>query len=89
MAVLYCMSVGRPLHLHTVLEMGRSGICQYTIPELLFLPKFHTGTYQQYILYLFIFFHFPCFAFKKYTGTSKCPFRSLAVQFNGHTNIYS
>jgi hypothetical protein len=39
------------LHL-TVLEMGR-----YTIPELLFVPELHTGTYQ-YILYQFIFFRF-------------------------------
>jgi hypothetical protein len=42
--------------LHTwstgVLEIGR-----YTIPEILFVPKFHTGTYQ-YELYPFTFFHF-------------------------------
>jgi hypothetical protein len=23
-----------------------AGVCRYTIPELLFVPKFHTGTYQ-------------------------------------------
>jgi hypothetical protein len=34
-----------------------AGICRYTIPELLFVPEFHTGTYQ-YILYQCIFFHF-------------------------------
>jgi hypothetical protein len=37
-----CLSVA-------VLEMGR-----YTIPELLSVPEFHTGTYQ-YVLYPAIF----------------------------------
>jgi hypothetical protein len=54
-------------------------MCRYTIPGLL-VPKFYTGTYQ-HILYPFIFFHFltmySCFSFKKYTGTSKFPFRPL------------
>jgi hypothetical protein len=35
-----------------LLEMSR-----YTIPETLFVPEFHTGTYQ-HTLYDFIFFHF-------------------------------
>jgi hypothetical protein len=38
----------------SVLEMGR-----YTIPELLSVPEFHTGTYQYIgLLYIFIFSHF-------------------------------
>jgi hypothetical protein len=48
--------------------------------EFLFVPEFPTGTYQN-ILYLFVVFHFftvyPCLGFKKYTGTSKFPFRAL------------
>jgi hypothetical protein len=35
-----------------------TGIYRHTVPELLFVHKFHTGTYQ-YILYPFILFHFP------------------------------
>jgi hypothetical protein len=34
-----------------VLEMGR-----YTVPVLLFVPEFHTGTYQYiYILFIYLF----------------------------------
>jgi hypothetical protein len=57
-----------------VLEIGR-----YTIPELLFVLEFHTGTYQ----YINIHLSFPfsagksLFRFKTYTGTSKVPFRAL------------
>jgi len=29
------------------------GICRYTIPELLFVPKFYTGTYQYIIIIIF------------------------------------
>jgi hypothetical protein len=36
--------------MYSVLEVGR-----YTIPELLFVPEFHTGTYQ-HTLFLFHFF---------------------------------
>jgi hypothetical protein len=36
-----------------------AGICWYTIPELISVPEFHTGSYQ-YILYSFIFFPFFC-----------------------------
>jgi hypothetical protein len=32
-----------------------TGICQHTVPVLLFVSEFHTGTYQ-YILHSFIFF---------------------------------
>jgi hypothetical protein len=55
-----------------------AGICRY-----------HTGTSfcsctYQYILYL-PSSHFlavnPCFAFKKYTGASKFPFRALIVRY--------
>jgi hypothetical protein len=34
-----------------------AGMCRYTIPEFLCVPKFYTGPYQ-YIFYLFIFVHF-------------------------------
>jgi hypothetical protein len=34
-----------------------AGICRYTIPELIFVAAFYTGTYH-YILYPFIFLHF-------------------------------
>jgi hypothetical protein len=57
-----------------------AGICRYNTSEILFVPEFHTATYQ-YKLHPFIFFHFPlaypCFAFKNYTGTSKLPFLTL------------
>jgi hypothetical protein len=36
------------LKYHPVLEMA--SICQYTTPELLFIPEFDTGTYQ-YVLH--------------------------------------
>jgi hypothetical protein len=54
----------------------------YTILELLFVPEFHTSTYQYiYILHPLIFSLFMminlCITFKKYTGTSKFPFRAL------------
>jgi hypothetical protein len=67
--------------LHPVLDMGRYMPVYHTGTS--FFPEFHICTYQ-YILYPFIFFHFfltvyPCFAFKKYTGTSKLPFRVLAI----------
>jgi hypothetical protein len=51
--------------------MGR-----YTIPELLFVPEFHTGTYHYILTYIHLFFLifltvYPCFAFKIwYTGAS-------------------
>jgi hypothetical protein len=36
-------------------------ICRYTIPELLFVPAFHKGTYQYInVLYPFTFFQFFC-----------------------------
>jgi hypothetical protein len=53
---------------------------RYTVPELLFVPEFHTGTYQ-FILYPFIFLPYillhPSFAFAKYNCASKFPFRAL------------
>jgi hypothetical protein len=56
-----------------------AGICRCTIPELIFVPEFHTGTYQ-YILYAFIFSVFltayPCFDFEKFT-VAKVSFRAL------------
>jgi hypothetical protein len=63
-----------------VLEMGR-----YMSGYHIFVPEFHTGTYQCTIsVYLFSIFlmAYPCFAFKKYTETSKFPFRALIT---GHT----
>jgi hypothetical protein len=63
-----------------------AGICRYSILELLFVPEFHTGTYQYIYIYIYIciisiykpFIYlfsnflavFPFFAFKKRTGTS-------------------
>jgi hypothetical protein len=61
-------------------------ICRYTLAELLFVPEFHTVPYQ-YILHQFIFFFifltvlYPCFAFKKYIGTSKFLFRAALQNF--------
>jgi hypothetical protein len=56
-----------------------AGICRCTIPELIFVPEFHTGSYQ-YILYAFIFSvsitAYPCFAFEKFT-VAKVSFRAL------------
>jgi hypothetical protein len=54
---------------------------------ILFVSEFHTGSYQ-YILYSCILFPIflaacPCFAFKKYGGTSKFPFRALYMPLEG------
>jgi hypothetical protein len=56
------------------------------IPKLLFVPEFHTGTYQYIVLpYIHLSFYFsdcrpiPCFAFNKYVGCSKFPRRVLSV----------
>jgi hypothetical protein len=57
----------------SVLEMGR-----YTVPELLFVPEFHTGTYQYILIHIFSFHFSDGSAFKKYTGSSKLSFRALA-----------
>jgi hypothetical protein len=60
-------------------------MCQCTIPELLFVLEFHTDTYQYSLYYIHLAFfsifikEYPYFAFKKYTGTSKCPFRALVL----------
>jgi hypothetical protein len=74
--------------LYTVTQSSKwARICCCTIPELLFVLKFHTGSYL-YVLYSFISFHFCegglyfCFASKKYTGTSKFPFRTLMLLKN-------
>jgi hypothetical protein len=61
-----------------------AGICRCIIPELLYVPEFHTFAYQ-YIIHPFIFFRYSnsisLFRFKKYTGTCKFPFRgALAVR---------
>jgi hypothetical protein len=65
-----------------VLEIGR-----YTIPELLLFLNFIPKLIKIYYIHLAFFPPFflkayPCFAFKKYTGTSKFPFRSLIYSTN-------
>jgi hypothetical protein len=67
-------------------------ICWYPLPELLFISEFHAGTYQ-YKIYSFIFFSFSdvISSFrpsKKYTGTSKFPFRVLRISLSEYVNIY-
>jgi hypothetical protein len=51
-----------------------TGICRYTVPELLFVPEFYTGTYQHVSYYIHLYSSifltvYPCFGFKKYTNT--------------------
>jgi hypothetical protein len=47
-----------------------AGIYRYTVPELLFVPEFHSGTYQSTYLPFSVFLTVcPYIAFKKYTGT--------------------
>jgi hypothetical protein len=62
------------IRMKTVLEVGR---------YMLFVPEFRTDTYQLYTISIIFFRLFsqyiPCFAFKKYTGTSKRPFRALCI----------
>jgi hypothetical protein len=46
-----------------------AGIYRYTVPELLFVPEFHSGTYESTYLPFSIFLTVcPYIAFKKYTG---------------------
>jgi hypothetical protein len=74
-------SPGRPASHFTYQCSKWTGICLYTIPELPFVPEFHTGTYQ-YVSPLsssILQTVHPCFAFKKYTGTSTVPFRALSI----------
>jgi hypothetical protein len=65
---------------HLVIYGAQLG--RYTVPELLFIPSFHTGTCQ-YTLYPFIFSHLSdvisLFRSKKCIGTSTFPFRALVL----------
>jgi hypothetical protein len=53
-------------------------ICRYTLPELLFAPKFHTGTYQYVLYHLCFFSQF----FGRYTFDSLL--RSMSSLLNFH-----
>jgi hypothetical protein len=70
----------RRINARTMQYSKWAGICRYTVPELISVPEFHTDTYQ-YILHPFLFSNFltvyHCFVFKRYTGTSKFPFRAV------------
>jgi hypothetical protein len=70
--------------IYTVLEMGQYLLVYHT--GTYFVPEFHTGTYIPIISIFFPYFlaACPCFAFKKYTGTSKFPFRTPVL----HSHTY-
>jgi hypothetical protein len=57
---------------------------RYTIPERLFVPNFIPALISVYYIHLsssiFLMAN-PYFAFKKYTGTSKFPFRAVSIIF--------